>query len=427
MSSETINPLMASLPLRELFRINTAQINPKSSRNSLFTHYSIPAFDKFGGPVTEPGEEIESNKFLLNKPCILVSKLNPRKPRVKAVFPIEENTCASTEFICFEPINQDVNLRFWESYFESRRFSSVLAKVSVGSTNSHTRASPRETLLWLVPNPSIALQNKIAELLDTLDEAIRETETVVAKLKAMKQGLLNDLLTRGIDANGNLRPTLSEAPHLYKQTPLGWLPKEWDVSYLRDITSLITSGSRGWAKYYAADGQLFIRSQNVRMGSFDLTDRQHVNVAASTEGARTEVEASDFLVTITGNGVGNACVVPDTWNEVAFVSQHVGLVRFYNKSLGAYAGRYFVAGGPGNSQILDAQYGQSKPGLNLTSLRELRMGIPPERECLRLMRILADADVKISVECTLLEKLRLQKTGLMDDLLTGRVSVKPLL
>ncbi len=44
----------------------------------------------------------------------------------------------------------------------------------------------------------------------------------------MKQGLLNDLLTRGIDANGNLRPLQSEAPHLYKQTPLGWLPKRWD-------------------------------------------------------------------------------------------------------------------------------------------------------------------------------------------------------
>lgn len=48
---------------------------------------------------------------------------------------------------------------------------------------------------------------------------------MVAKLKAIKQGLLHDLLTRGIDANGDLRPSQPEAPDLYKQTPLGWLPK----------------------------------------------------------------------------------------------------------------------------------------------------------------------------------------------------------
>ncbi|MBL3565464.1 restriction endonuclease subunit S, partial [Rhodovulum sulfidophilum] len=85
-------------------------------------------------------------------------------------------------------------------------------------------------------------QIKIAEILDTLDAAIRGTEAVVAKLKAMKQGLLHDLLTRGIDANGDLRPPHPEAPHLYKQTPLGWLPKEWDCSTLANAIASIDSG-----------------------------------------------------------------------------------------------------------------------------------------------------------------------------------------
>ncbi len=67
-------------------------------------------------------------------------------------------------------------------------------------------------------------------VLDTLDTAIHETEAIIAKLKAVKQGLLHDLLTRGIDANGELRPPQAEAPHLYKQSPLGWIPKEWETS-----------------------------------------------------------------------------------------------------------------------------------------------------------------------------------------------------
>ena len=65
-------------------------------------------------------------------------------------------------------------------------------------------------------------QAKIAEILDTLDTAIRQTEAIIEKLKQVKQGLLHDLLTRGIDANGELRTPQSQAPHLYKDSPLGW-------------------------------------------------------------------------------------------------------------------------------------------------------------------------------------------------------------
>ena len=54
--------------------------------------------------------------------------------------------------------------------------------------------------------PGFPEQSKIAKVLDTLDTAIHETEAIIAKLKAVKQGLLHDLLTRGIDANGELRP-----------------------------------------------------------------------------------------------------------------------------------------------------------------------------------------------------------------------------
>lgn len=78
-----------------------------------------------------------------------------------------------------------------------------------------------------VPLPSIGEQRRIAEILDALDTAIHETEAIIAKLKAVKQGLMHDLLTRGIDANGELRPPQPEAPHLYQESPLGLVPKDW--------------------------------------------------------------------------------------------------------------------------------------------------------------------------------------------------------
>lgn len=78
-----------------------------------------------------------------------------------------------------------------------------------------------------IPIPSLGAGNEdqAVEILDTLDTAIRETEALIDKLKAVKQGLLHDLLNRGIDANGQLRPQQSEAPQLYKVSPLGWIPR----------------------------------------------------------------------------------------------------------------------------------------------------------------------------------------------------------
>ena len=69
---------------------------------------------------------------------------------------------------------------------------------------------------------------RIAEVLDTLDEAIRRTELVIAKLEQIKQGLLHDLLTRGIDDNGELRDP-DRHPEQVKDSPLGRIPRAWQT------------------------------------------------------------------------------------------------------------------------------------------------------------------------------------------------------
>ena len=84
--------------------------------------------------------------------------------------------------------------------------------------------------------PPLVEQRVIAQISERLDTAIHETEAIIAKLKAVKQGLLHDLLTRGIDANGELRPPQGEAPHLYKESTLGWIPKEWEPLPLEQVT-----------------------------------------------------------------------------------------------------------------------------------------------------------------------------------------------
>ena len=69
-------------------------------------------------------------------------------------------------------------------------------------------------------------QTKIAEILSTVDQAIEQTEALIAKQQRIKTGIMQDLLTRGIDEHGNLR---SEQTHRFKDSPLGRIPMEWEV------------------------------------------------------------------------------------------------------------------------------------------------------------------------------------------------------
>ena len=84
---------------------------------------------------------------------------------------------------------------------------------------------------------SLDEQRRVAEILDTLDEAIRRTEQIIAKLKQIKQGLLHDLLTRGIDENGQLRDP-ERHPDQFKDSPLGRIPSEWGMQPLGKISDL---------------------------------------------------------------------------------------------------------------------------------------------------------------------------------------------
>ncbi len=274
-----------------------------------------------------------------------------------------------------------------------------------------------------VPAPGIETQRWLAELVSTVDEAIDQTEALITKTQQIKAGLMRDLFTRGVTPDGQLRPSREEAPKLYKESPLGWIPKEWEQSAIGQIASLVTSGSRGWAAYYASAGALFVRSQNVRMGNLDFTDRQYVTPPRGSEGQRTQLCANDLLVTITGNSVGNVAFVPHNWSEVAFVSQHVGLVRLHEPRLAEQVMNYLAPGSPGNQQLLDAQYGQSKPGLNLDNLRDLWVPMPAEAERVAIVERISGIRSRLEGEVGYAGQLQALKSGLMQDLLSGRVGV----
>lgn len=296
---------------------------------------------------------------------------------------------------------------------------------AVGSTVKGIRI--QDYLDIKAPIADTDAQPIIARVLDTLDTAIHETEAIIAKLKAVKQGLLHDLLTRGIDANGELRPPQHEAPHLYKKSPLGWVPKAWDVVTLESVSKTVTSGSRDWARFYADSGALFVRIGNLTREhiNFRYESTMYVRPPRNADGQRTRLESGDILISITAD-LGIVGVVPDSLGE-AYINQHIALVRPDLDAVNSRFVGHYLAGPITQTYIGKLNDAGAKAGLNLPTIRGLVTAKPLRPEQDLVAARLDEIDNRIQNATAESAKLRELKAGLMDDLLSGRVRVTSML
>ena len=281
--------------------------------------------------------------------------------------------------------------------------------------------------------PALREQVQIAQVLDTLDTTLRQTEAIIEKLKQVKQGLLHDLLTRGIDANGELRPPQSQAPHLYKESPLGWIPNGWDVRQLQELLSsddpAMRSGPFGSALLkheLVVSGLPLLGIDNVHMERFDSNFSRFVTEKKFAELSRYAVKPHDLMITIMGT-VGRCCIVPADIGR-ALSSKHIWTITLdrakYLPLLAMLQINYceWIL-----RQFAKDEQGGIMSAIRSETLRTLNFPTPPIEEQIEIQARMQAVSVRIDAESIAVRKLRLQKSGLMDDLLTGRVRVTPLL
>nr|WP_243159267.1 restriction endonuclease subunit S [Clostridium sp. cel8] len=182
--------------LGKIFSINSKSIKPYKYDKE-FLHYSIPAYDEARTPIIQNGKEIRSNKFIIEKDSILVSKLNPRIKRVwKVTYSKKNIQVCSTEFINYVPLYKNIiDISYYYQYFLSDVFQNQLLLREKGTTGSRKRVSPNDTKDILVSLPALKEQQKIASILSSVDEQIDQYESKKEKLKELKKGLMQKLLT----------------------------------------------------------------------------------------------------------------------------------------------------------------------------------------------------------------------------------------
>ena len=262
-------------------------------------------------------------------------------------------------------------------------------------------------------------QRRIAEILSTLDEAIEQTEALIAKHQQIKAGLMHDLFTRGVTPDGHLRPTREQAPDLYKESPLGWIPKEWAVVSLDEHVRIIDC--KHYTPEFQTEGYAFVRPRNVKVGGLEWESVDYV----SAEDFRLltdvyEPKRGDIVFSRNAS-FGVPCYV-DTDVQFAIGQDVVIMTKKGSETRFVF---YALTTPITAEQIAKVSAGSTFGRINLGEIRKLLISRPDEEEQRRITDRLVTCDVLMQNLKIDLAKLHQKKHGLMHDLLTGRVRVKP--
>jgi type I restriction enzyme S subunit len=305
-------------------------------------------------------------------------------------------------------------------YVQANEFQNLIRLKRAGLGVPHLfQADLREFELELPPLPE---QRRIAEILDTLDEAIRNTEQLIDKLKQVKQGLQHDLLTRGVDDKGAMRDP-DRHPEHFKDSPVGRIPRDWTHQHLGALARRITDGTHQAVRTVSEGSTTvpFLYVSCVRDGQIRWDAAAQVTRRTFTEISKGREPAAGMVLYTAVGSFGHAAVVTEP-RDFAFQRHIACIYPDLHHVASAFLGMWL------NSSCIRQHgervaIGNAQRSVTLGELVRFPVPLPSMVEQRRIAEIGAAADAQIEAEHQRLGKIRLLKRGLMDDLLTGRVRV----
>jgi type I restriction enzyme S subunit len=376
--------------------------------------YSLPSFDASRDPEHVTGSSIKSGKYLVPADCLLLSKLNPRIPRVWRVRRSEEVLAvSSTEFWPIVARSEEIDLDFLAYVLGSNAFLDHPLIKPAATTKSHQRIelSALGRFTFAVPPPE--LQRGIAASLSSIDDTIEATQAVIEQLQVVKEAMLEELLARGI-------PGLHD---LFKKTDVGYIPRDWEVRRLGEVAEVRTGIAKGKV-FVAGVVAPYLRVANVQDGYLDLAEVKTISVAPEML-SRFSLRTGDVLFTEGGDAdkLGRGTVWRDEiqgclhQNHVFAVRPYLGVLipEFLASWASASRGRaYFL-----NS----AKQTTNLASINSTQLKAFPVAIPTIAEQEKIVDHLSSFQTRIDVERAKAEALSSLKSAFLPALLTGEIRV----
>lgn len=261
-------------------------------------------------------------------------------------------------------------------YLCTENFVQDLLSMASATTIAIVNKSKMESCAF--PLPPLSEQQRIVERIEELfaklDEAKERLQEVADSFAVRKAAILHKAFTGEMTKQWHWENGVSY--------------ESWEEKKGEDFFEYVTSGSRGWAKYYSDKGSIFIRMGNLNHGTIELdfSDIQYVELPDQVEGQRSKLQKNDILISITAD-VGMIALVREDMD--AYINQHVALARPKNDLYAEFLAWYFVSD-DGLQQMQNKQRGATKIGLGLQDIRSIILKIPTLPEQHEIVRLIDD-------------------------------------
>ena len=214
--------------------------------------------------------------------------------------------------------------------------------------------SMRDVLKMNISYPAIDEQKRIISLLDMIEDLISKRKQQIVSFDELVK-------SRFIELFGD--PVTN---------PMGW-----PVSELSEYISFLTSGSRGWARYFSDSGEYFITIKNVKNCRIAIDDVQYVVPPDNAEAKRTKVQEGDLLISITADLGRTGVVTKEIADYGGYINQHLTCIRLDRDAVRPLYVAYYMESDAGKRQFQAKNQSAVKAGLNFNSINALRLAVPP--------------------------------------------------
>lgn len=339
--------------LGDMVKISKLSTNPSKTPNETYHVFSIPGFD-IGSPEKLTGNKILSNKFTLDKPSILVSKLNPRIHRVWKIARPPKFAICSTEFVVLQPKNID-DFDYLYALTSSADFQRYLLQLVKGTSTSHQRVKPEDLLDF--PLPDTDNSTYIGKFVSDIDEKIDLNRKMNDTLEQIGQALFHQYFIANPEANN------------------------WTNGKVGDVLSALESGTRpkGGA---VGSGVPSVGAENIEgPGKYDYSKEKFVSEIFYNKANRGKIKSEDVLLYKDGAYVGKKSLFMDGFpHKKCMVNEHVFILRTNESLKSQFFLYYWLNQHHITEKIISNGVKAAQPGLNQSGVNGLPVLIPPAED-----------------------------------------------
>ena len=363
--------------------IQLADVGPGEFRDKSDRHITVEKAD-------------ELHCTFLRKGDILIARLGD--PLCKAcVFPLDGLYITAVDVAILRIGSDVVNPKYLIYLLNSPWFKDQVKQYESGTTRKRISRKNLDRIEMIFPPlpEQERIVARIEELFSQLDAGVETLKKTKAQLAVYRQAVLKEAFSCCAEKKS-----------------------------IREMSSIVTSGSRGWAKYYCDNGAKFIRIGNLTRNKIyiDLDDIQHVQLPDKAEGTRTKLAPNDVLVSITAD-LGNIGLVPNGIGE-AYVNQHIAMIRFNNQMQGEFYA-WYLRSEYGQQDLLRNKRGGGKLGLGLDDIRDSRVPVVSNETAESILSIIeCRLSVCDSIEQTVdaaLQQAEAMRQSILKDAFEGRL------